>query len=271
MNPIKVFISYTRADREMQEQLVLHMAALKNSGQIEIFLDREGIQGGDLWEKKIATAIEEAQIMLCLITPRFIASEYVGIEMNLAKPRAEAGDLKIVPVLMKRSDFGTMWYSRYQAFPPDGQFISKMEDPDDGYLAVVHNLKKLIASIRKQEEPKAAEEAGSNSAPTLPPDSPTESVRNASGGGSSSGGSNSSSSLDGVKDLVSAGKIGLALERLQDAAKSDADKSNQVILLQSRWNGLRRNESMGVISAADASMQRNRITHAVLSLVDDFS
>lgn len=69
-----------------------------------------------------------------------------------------------------------------------------------------------------------------------------------------------------VIDLIKQGKLITALELL--STKND---DNRIILLQSRYNRLLSDENNGIIDTRDANIERNRITNAVLSLLDDLS
>lgn len=73
-----------------------------------------------------------------------------------------------------------------------------------------------------------------------------------------------------VKNLVQLGKLEEGLNILNDwAAKNDDSLHNTTILLLSRFNQLKRNSTMGIISNSDADRNRNQLSYAVLSTLDD--
>lgn len=90
-------------------------------------------------------------------------------------------------------------------------------------------------------------------------------------GDNKSSNKSSSATSSTIKDLVSNGKPAKALEALAKLVedKADSDLSNSVVLLQGRLARLTRDENMGIIEQGDASMERNKITHAILSLVGE--
>lgn len=65
MGDVGVFVSYNHKDRKIAEALVEAFAAL--SDRFEAFIDYSGIDGGDLYEVKIAEAIAKSQwfILIC--------------------------------------------------------------------------------------------------------------------------------------------------------------------------------------------------------------
>lgn len=76
--------------------------------------------------------------------------------------------------------------------------------------------------------------------------------------------------VDEVKKLVQSGKLEAGLKSLTDwAEQHDDDIHNTTILLSSRFNQLKRNTTIGLISDSDANRDRNRIAFSVLSTLDD--
>ena len=100
--PIRVFYSYSHTDEALREQLEDHLASLRRSGVIEEWHDRK-IGAGTEWEGQIDNNLEQADVILLLISSSFIASDYcIDKEMKRAIERHDAGDAR-VPVLTCRS------------------------------------------------------------------------------------------------------------------------------------------------------------------------
>lgn len=75
---------------------------------------------------------------------------------------------------------------------------------------------------------------------------------------------------DEIKELLQEGKLEKGLKKLNDwAAQNDDSLHNTTILLLSRFNQLKRNTTMGIISSSDAQRSRNQLSYAVLSTLDD--
>ena len=59
------------------------------TGLVDAWNDRR-IEPGDDWRREIAIELEHADIMLCLVTPDFLASEYcIDAELHQALGTAE--------------------------------------------------------------------------------------------------------------------------------------------------------------------------------------
>ena len=88
---VKVFISYAHADQELRKKLEDHLSPLKYSGKITIWQDQE-IPAGANWEDQINTHLNEADLILLLVSSSFIASKYCwNKEVQTALQRHKAG------------------------------------------------------------------------------------------------------------------------------------------------------------------------------------
>src|ERR671926_345991 len=72
---VKVFISYSHENRELHKQLCDHLSPLEHSEDITIWHDQE-IPAGANWEDHINTHLNEADLILLLVSASFIASKY---------------------------------------------------------------------------------------------------------------------------------------------------------------------------------------------------
>jgi TIR domain len=70
---INIFYCYAREDRKARVTLANHLSNLRWQGYIDDWYDGE-ISPGDEWEEEIATHLENADIILLLITSNFMAS-----------------------------------------------------------------------------------------------------------------------------------------------------------------------------------------------------
>ena len=101
----QVFCSYAHKDREYQDELARHLAALKRIGMIELWFDRD-IYAGDEWKKEISENLEKADIVLLLVSANFIASEYCyEKEMKRTLELHKANQVVAIPIIIKSCDW----------------------------------------------------------------------------------------------------------------------------------------------------------------------
>src|SRR3989304_1179212 len=95
--PLSVFISYAHRDKELRDQLERSLKIFERLGMIRLWYDG-AIGPGEEWEAAIRQNLEEADIILLLISPDFISSDFCWkLEMHRAMERYETGDAVVVP------------------------------------------------------------------------------------------------------------------------------------------------------------------------------
>jgi TIR domain len=168
-----VFFSYSHKDEPMRDDLEVHLAALKRQGVIETWHDRR-ILAGDEWEGKISDNLERADIILLLVSPYFLASEYCNdVEVARALQRHEAGEARVIPVILEPCDWQRESFGRLQSATKDGKPISKYPNKHDAFLEVVHAIRAVMS--KSQSEPARRQLA--DAAPKATPDSGAHEVR----------------------------------------------------------------------------------------------
>lgn len=143
----KVFFSYSHRDEELRNGLEIHLSALKRQGIIEAWHDRK-IPAGSEVDPSIMTEMEESDIILLLISPYFIASNYCyEVEMNRALERHQDGTAVVIPVILHMCDWHGLPFGKLLATPDDGKPVSKLTKTKGGFPNENSLLKLLYAGI----------------------------------------------------------------------------------------------------------------------------
>src|SRR5437870_4397876 len=91
-SPLTVFYSYAHEDEALRVELVKHLSILQRVGLISSWDDRQIVPGTE-WAREIDTHLNSASIILLLISPDFLASDYCySVEMKRALERHESGE-----------------------------------------------------------------------------------------------------------------------------------------------------------------------------------
>ena len=100
--PIELFISYSHKDEPLREKLDTHLSLLKRQGVIDAWHDRR-IGAGHEWAGAIDEHLNSAAVILLLVSADFLASDYCyDLEMKRALERHDAGDARVIPVILRR-------------------------------------------------------------------------------------------------------------------------------------------------------------------------
>ena len=127
--------------------LIKQLSDLKRIGIIQSWHDRM-INAGDRWRDEIDQALEEARVIVFLISPDFIASEYInGVEVKRAKERHAQGLASIIPVIVKDVFWEKNPLSIFQALPADGQSIEGASNKNKAFVEVVSGIYKAVESL----------------------------------------------------------------------------------------------------------------------------
>ena len=96
-----LFFSYSHRDEGLRDQLEIHLAMLKRQGFIETWHDRR-ITAGEPLDQSISANLEHADIVLLLVSPDFLASDYCyDREMTRALERHISGSCTVIPVIFR--------------------------------------------------------------------------------------------------------------------------------------------------------------------------
>jgi hypothetical protein len=173
--PLQVFISYSHKDEELREELDIHLANLKRQGKIQAWHDR-AIEAGAEWDAEIKHQLETADIILLLITPRFIASNYCyDLEMQRSIQRHDEGNARVIPIIGKPCDWQDSPFSKLQVLPKDAKPVTKWDDRDEAFLNVVQGIRRAVETLqaKKPEGVPLEEKAIAPTPPLLTPSNGT--------------------------------------------------------------------------------------------------
>src|SRR6185369_3387468 len=147
-----VFFSYSHKDEALRDELEVHLAMLKREGVISAWHDRK-ILAGDELNGKIHARLNDAQVILLLVSPDFLASAYCyDVEVKRAMELHEEGRARVIPVILRPSDWqSSAPFSKLLAAPKDGKPITKWPDRDEAWLDVVHQLRAALPKADQVE------------------------------------------------------------------------------------------------------------------------
>jgi tetratricopeptide (TPR) repeat protein len=155
VSTIEIFVSFAHEDSILRDELEKHLNILKRQGQIRSWYNRE-IQISKEWTHEIDVGINAAQIILLLVSPDFMNSDYCfGAEMKRALERHEAGEANIIPIILRPVYWENAPFSRLQVLPTNGEPVTRWSDRDEAFLDIAIGIqgvvKELLASYKNAE------------------------------------------------------------------------------------------------------------------------
>lgn len=128
--PIEVFYSYSHKDSDLRDQLAVQLTQLVRDGLIVPWVDR-CIMPGEEWSSEIDAHIHSAQIVLLLVSPDFLASDYCyGIELKTALERHERHEAIVIPIILRPCDWRSAPFAKLECLPRDAQAVTLWPNRD---------------------------------------------------------------------------------------------------------------------------------------------
>ena len=146
---IKVFYCYAHEDKAHRETLEKHLGNLKRQELITGWSDRD-IDAGKEWAKEIDSNLNTANIILLLISPDFMHSEYCySHEMKHALKRHENGTARVIPIILRHVDHEDAPFSHLQALPTGAVPVTdrKWRNRDKAFLDVAQGIRKVVKEL----------------------------------------------------------------------------------------------------------------------------
>jgi formylglycine-generating enzyme required for sulfatase activity len=141
--PLKTFIIYSHEDLSYKEELEKFLRHLDQ--KINLWSDKK-INPGEYWDESIKQNLEEAEVILLLISVDFYNSEYIReTEFKRAKERFEQGKALIVPIIVRDCPWTSYDIIKdIQVLPAGGHSINSWKYRDQVFTEIANSLASLI-------------------------------------------------------------------------------------------------------------------------------
>ncbi|MCY7272183.1 MAG: toll/interleukin-1 receptor domain-containing protein [Phormidesmis sp. CAN_BIN44] len=139
---IAVFFSYAHAGEKLRDKLTNHLKLLERQGVIQSWYDRQLLAGTER-QGQIDSPLETAQIILLLVSADFLASDYCyDIEMKRALERHDAGEARVIPVILRPVDnWRKSPFGKLQALPTDSKAVTCWENEDKAFTIAAKGIR----------------------------------------------------------------------------------------------------------------------------------
>ena len=142
--PVTLFYSYAHEDEPLRVQLEIHLSLLRRQGLISEWYDRK-ILPGARWAQEIDEHLERASIILLLVSPDFLASDYCyDIETQRALERHKRGEASVIPIILRPCDWQNAPFKDLQCLPSEGVPITKWDNQDEAFVEITAGIRRAI-------------------------------------------------------------------------------------------------------------------------------
>ncbi len=144
---VEIFFSYARKDERLMSELEKHLRIMQRDGLIIGWHDNK-VEAGEELEREVNVHLNKAEIILLLISPDFMASEYCySIQMKRAMERHEKGETLVIPVILRAVDWEGAPFSKLQALPKSAKPVTHWRSRDEAFMIISKGIKSAIKTF----------------------------------------------------------------------------------------------------------------------------
>ncbi|HEY1349055.1 MAG TPA: toll/interleukin-1 receptor domain-containing protein [Ktedonobacteraceae bacterium] len=147
-SPLTLFYSYAYEDEALCIELNKHLSSLRQQGLINAWY-RHQIMPGTNRSQEIDRYLSEASLILLLVSPDFLASDYCnGVEMQQALQRHHAGEARVIPIILRPVDWQDAPFAHLQYLPASTKSVTEWENRDAGFRNVAQGIRAAVQDMR---------------------------------------------------------------------------------------------------------------------------
>jgi len=147
VRPLTVVFVYSHKDERLRDELDKQLAPLKRSGQILTWHDRK-LLPGSRFDEEIAHQLVTCDIVLLLISPDFVDSDYCyRREMQIAIDRHRAGQARVIPIILVPVDWQGTPFAGLNALPKDGKPVVRWHPRAQGFCDAAQGIRRVVEEM----------------------------------------------------------------------------------------------------------------------------
>lgn len=144
---INLFSCSAPEDEVWQNELEKHLSALKRQGHISVW-HKHSLLAGTEWKAESDVHLNNADVILLLVSPDFLASEYCfSIVMQRALARHRAGEARVIPIILRPSLWEQTPLGGLTVLPTGGEAVAQWSNRDKAFCNVARGLLEVVSSL----------------------------------------------------------------------------------------------------------------------------
>ncbi len=145
---VEIFYSFSHEDDALRDELDAHLLILKRERVITGWHHRR-IGAGEDWKGQIDGHLDSAKLVLLLISPSFLASDYCcDIELTRALERDRRREARVIPILLCPAALEGAPFEGLQLLPRDGRPVTTWPNQDEAFRQVAKEIRAAVDALR---------------------------------------------------------------------------------------------------------------------------
>ncbi len=152
---VRLFYSYSHRDSQYRTSMEKSLTVLQHNGLLQQWSDQQIVPGQHI-SAKVRETMDQANVMVFIFSPGFIASKECRKEWEYATTLASSGRLLFrIPIIVRECAWKDMLGSDdVKVLPNDGNPVTHFEDEDTTWHEVYQGIKAVIDEISVTFTPK---------------------------------------------------------------------------------------------------------------------
>jgi hypothetical protein len=147
---ITIFLCYAHEDKGMADELKKHLSLLEKERLIRTW-GYHDIEPGAEWEQGMKKRLNEAQVILLLMSVDFINSpDCYDIQMPQAIRRHERQEAHVIPIILRPCSWEISPIGKLKPLPDNNKPITKWQTEEDGFYNVAAGITQVVMQLKEK-------------------------------------------------------------------------------------------------------------------------
>ncbi|MCD6013265.1 MAG: hypothetical protein K0Q79_3127 [Flavipsychrobacter sp.] len=140
----RIFISYAHRNEELKNEFRTMIRPMEKEGHWKVWDDR-WLLPGDIWNREILKHLDEANVIVLMLTKEFFASEYIyDVELSRAIKRHEQGDAMVIGIVVSDCLWEKTPLCKILILPKDALAVEKHPHKDEVWKSAAKTIEETI-------------------------------------------------------------------------------------------------------------------------------
>jgi hypothetical protein len=150
LSPLRVFYGYSPKDETARAELDESLAPLRAANLIAIVPDPGAAVHPSQASEAARRALDEANIILLLISRSFLDSEVCYGQMTRALARRSTGHVVVLPILLEPVDlnFRRPPFTGLMPLPSSGEPVSRWKSRAEAFVDIARDIRRVVKLMR---------------------------------------------------------------------------------------------------------------------------